>query len=122
MNISANSSTLSIRSAITAQCVRSEVLRLKPSQGSSSSFCVIWESLLDHLVVSLNGENLTLCNATGLQAQCCTHLSPGPQNNSQQYGIKDGKVKGDELSRSVMAEYQFIGESIDCSKFTVYIQ
>ncbi|XP_060796728.1 adhesion G-protein coupled receptor G5-like isoform X2 [Neoarius graeffei] len=117
IDVSANASTLSIRGSITAQCVRSEVLPLTTSQGNSSSFCVFWEPLLDQLMVKLDGKNFTLCSAHGLQTLCCTHLSPGHQKFSSQYGIENGSLHGDLLSSKVMADYGFNGERIDCKEF-----
>lgn len=117
INISANASTLSIHGSITAQCVHSKVQSLNAPRGSSSSFCVFWEPLLDKLMVQLDGKNFTLCNASGLQTQCCTHFSPGRQEISRVYGIEKGSLQGDLLSGKVMADYEFNGEWINCSKF-----
>ncbi|KAB5558751.1 hypothetical protein PHYPO_G00020870 [Pangasianodon hypophthalmus] len=114
INISANASTLSIRGSITAKCKRSQPLPLAASRGSSSSFCVYWEPLLDQLMLELNGESFSLCNARGLQTQCCTDLSLGRQRPSQLYGIKNGRVHGDVLTSNVMAEYEFTGQEINC--------
>ncbi|MCJ8737305.1 hypothetical protein PDJAM_G00022230 [Pangasius djambal] len=117
ISISASASTLSIRGSITAKCNRSELLALEASQGSSSSFCVYWEPLLDQLMLELNGKNSSLCNPSELQTWCCTHLSPGHQSHSQLYGVKNGNLHGDPLSDNVMAEYGFKGEKINCKEY-----
>lgn len=117
ITISANSSKLSIRGSITAQCVNSDVVSLEATGSSSSSFCVFWEPLLDQLMVKLNGKDFLLCKARELQTNCCTHLSPGSQIASSLYGIRNGSVLGDGLNSNVMALYEFQGEKIDCSKF-----
>ncbi|XP_026992389.2 adhesion G-protein coupled receptor G1 isoform X2 [Tachysurus fulvidraco] len=120
ISISANASTLSIRGSITAECDLSKErkpLSVKSPQGSSSSFCVIWEPLLDRLVVEVNKENITLCKARILQTHCCAHLSAGTQSASSMYGIQNGSVHGDVMSNSVMASYEFMGESINCKEY-----
>lgn len=116
INISANASTLSVRGSITARCVLARAQALNASRGSPSSFCVFWEPLLDRLVMKLNEESFILCDAGKLQRSCCTHLSPGHQTHSQVYGIVNSSLLGDPMRASVMAAYEFNGETIDCSK------
>lgn len=117
INISANASTLSVRGSITARCVLARAQALNASRGSSSSFCVFWEPLLDRLVMKLNEESFILCDAGKLQRSCCTHLSPGHQTHSQVYGIVNSSLLGDPMRASVMAAYEFNGETIDCKKY-----
>lgn len=115
--ISANASTLSVRGSLTAQCVESRRVALSASGESSSSFCVFWEPLLDRLMVKLNGKDFGFCEARGLQTHCCTHLSIGLQQTSLEFGIVNTSIHGDPVTSSTMAQYQFNGEQIDCSKF-----
>lgn len=117
INISATAGTLSIRGSVTTRCKKNETYKLQNPGSDSSSFCVFWEPLLDQLMVKVNSEYFTPCKAVELQPQCCTYLSPGQQESSQQYGIINGSVLGDTLSLKVMAAYEFKGEKLDCSTF-----
>ncbi|XP_058257258.1 adhesion G-protein coupled receptor G1 isoform X1 [Hemibagrus wyckioides] len=116
INISANASVLSIHGSIMANCKVTDRKSLT-NNFWNSSFCVIWEPLLDQLVVEVNSEKIPLCNSTGLQTTCCAHLSAGTQSLSKEYGIQYASVHGDRLSDNIMASYNFQGESINCKEY-----
>lgn len=117
IEISANESTLSIRGRITANCLRSSSIQLdsNPLQ-NQSHFCVIWEPLLDLLIVEVNGKNHILCEPKGLQGTCCTDLSLGKQKNAGLYGIVNGSTHGDIIRHDVVEIYTFEGDSINCKE------
>lgn len=117
ISISGNESTLSIWGSITAKCKQSATIPLDSSPlPNQSHFCVFWEPLLDLLIVEVNGKNRTLCGPNGLQGNCCTDLSQGPQKEGNLYGIVNGSTKGDILSHKFMEIYTFHGDSINCKK------
>ncbi|ROJ33175.1 Adhesion G-protein coupled receptor G1 [Anabarilius grahami] len=117
IEISANESTLSILGSITAKCTQSSSIPLnsKPLQ-NQSDFCVFWEPLLDLMIVEVNGKNHTLCKPEDLQENCCTNLSPGKQKNAGLYGIVNGSIHGDIITKNVMEKYTFEGQSINCKE------
>ncbi|KAK3562206.1 hypothetical protein QTP86_030344, partial [Hemibagrus guttatus] len=115
--VSANASVLSIRGSITANCQVTDKLNLLINRSMNSNFCVIWEPLLDQLVVNVNNKMFPLCNASGLQTTCCAHLSSGHQTMSKEYGIQNARVHDDGLSDKIMASYEFKGESINCKEY-----
>ncbi|XP_076880051.1 adhesion G-protein coupled receptor G1-like isoform X2 [Brachyhypopomus gauderio] len=113
ITISANGSTLTVQGSITAQCSNQSSWPLDSSQ-VPLHFCVIWEPLLDMLTLQVNGVNITLCHARGLQSSCCTHLSAKGQSKPSMYGIQDASVHGDPLSPKTIAEYSFQGDKANC--------
>ncbi|KAK7176570.1 hypothetical protein R3I93_000714 [Phoxinus phoxinus] len=117
IEISANESTLSIRGSITAKCTRSSSIHLDSNAlQNQSNFCVLWEPLLDLLIVEVNGNNHILCEPKGLQGSCCTDLSLGDQENASLYGIVKGSTRGDIIRDDVMETYTFKGGSINCKE------
>ncbi|XP_067307269.1 adhesion G-protein coupled receptor G5-like [Pseudorasbora parva] len=117
IEISANESTLSVRGSITAKCTQSSSIQLysNPLQ-NQSHFCVIWEPLLDLLIVEVNGKNHILCEPKGLQGTCCTDLSQGKIENAGLFGIVNGSIHGDIIRYAVMELYTFEGDSINCKE------
>lgn len=117
IEISANESTLSVRGSITAKCTRSSSIHLDSNAlQNQSHFCVLWEPLLDLLIVQVNGKNHSLCESKGLQESCCTDLSGGDQRKASLYGIMNGSIHGDVIRSDVMEMYTFDGGLINCSK------
>ncbi|XP_059385744.1 adhesion G-protein coupled receptor G5-like isoform X1 [Carassius carassius] len=117
IEISANESTLSIEGSITAMCTRSSSIPLisNPLQ-NQSHFCVLWEPLLDLLIVQVNGTNHTLCESHGLQKNCCTDLSQGIHTSAALYGIVKGSTQGDIIRYDAMEVYRFRGDTINCKE------
>ncbi|XP_072516986.1 adhesion G-protein coupled receptor G1 [Salminus brasiliensis] len=111
--ISANNSTLSVRSKITAHCSNSSFKTLSSSPGPTH-FCVFWEPLLDLLIIEVDRQNITLCESQGLQTTCCAHPSSGTQESAQQYGIVNASVHGDILTNNVISKFEFKGDQINC--------
>lgn len=116
--ISADETRLSIRGAITASHRQPGSIQLDSTQGSVSSFCVLWEPLVDHLQVEVNGKNHTLLKAAGLQKHCCTNISPGLDVLNQTfYGIVNGSMWTDVMSYNTRKAYSFFGQQINCGEF-----
>ncbi|XP_040892296.1 adhesion G protein-coupled receptor G3-like [Toxotes jaculatrix] len=117
LSVSANKSFLSIEGQITAQCARSEVIRLYglDSEGQSK-FCLHWEPLLDQLKLQVGGKNLTLCWPAGLQGSCCTDLSLGPNEPEALYGITGGSISTDVITHKTHTGFKFNGTSIECKE------
>ncbi|XP_067307256.1 adhesion G-protein coupled receptor G5-like [Pseudorasbora parva] len=117
MEISASESTLSVQGSITAKCTQSSSIQLdsNPLQ-NQSNFCVIWDPLLDLLIVEVNGKNHILCEPKGLQGTCCTDLSQGKTETAGLFGIVNGSAQGDIIRHAVMELYTFEGDSINCKE------
>lgn len=117
LSVSADRSSLSVRGRVTGRCRRDDVLPLGPlglQSEEDSDFCVYWEPLLDTLKLQIGGKNLTLCWPSRPRDSCCTDLSHGSNTPEAEYGIKDGKIRGDLVSSQTHMAYNFNGTFTDC--------
>lgn len=117
ISVSANGNTLSIDGQITAQCRRSDVIPLNhflPNTVEESYFCLYWEPLLDQLKLQLGERNLTLCWPSSVQGSCCTDLSHGSNTPEAPYGIMNGMIKTDTITKKILRAYNFDAASINC--------
>lgn len=116
--ISANETHLSIRGNIIARHQQNGSIQLDSTEGSLSPFCVLWEPLVDRLLVEVNRKNHTLLEAAGLKKHCCTDISPGPNVEDQTlYGIINGSMRTDVMSQRIRKAYRFHGAMINCGEF-----
>ncbi|XP_026233759.1 adhesion G-protein coupled receptor G5-like [Anabas testudineus] len=113
--ISANETYLSIDGQITSQCSRSEVISLKNHQEQQTEFCLYWDPLVDQMKLQVGGNNFTLCWPVRLQGSCCTDLSHGQNEPMASYGIRDGTVYTDLISKNTHKAYNFGGQPIQCT-------
>ncbi|CAJ1048467.1 adhesion G-protein coupled receptor G5-like [Xyrichtys novacula] len=114
--ISADRNSMSIDGRITSVC--SQVKELPLSENVSkleSHFCLYWEPLQDHLRLQFRGKYISLCPPDRLPDHtCCSHLSNGFKAPEAPFGIINGGVMGDVISRKIHTDYKFNGTPIAC--------
>ncbi|XP_061671063.1 adhesion G-protein coupled receptor G1 [Syngnathoides biaculeatus] len=118
--IAADESSLAVRGQITAQCRRTGVYQLDHqalgSEGETR-FCLHWEPLQDQLKLQVGVRNFTLCWPSGMPDSCCTYLSYGSNAPEDPYGISDGMIEDDIITRKTLTAYTFDGSSVKCTTF-----
>ncbi|KAM4743935.1 adhesion G-protein coupled receptor G5-like [Anableps anableps] len=117
IRVSANESSLSVRGSITASCNRTEVMSLDRygfHLVGDTDFCLTWEPLLDQLMLKVGETNLVLCPPSSPAQNCCTDLSPGPNEPEASYGITRGRIQTDHLKDQTVTGYNFKGEFTNC--------
>ncbi|KAM4596895.1 adhesion G-protein coupled receptor G5-like isoform 2-T2 [Fundulus diaphanus] len=117
ISVSANESSLSVKGSITAKCQRTDVIPLNKSGFASqgdTDFCLLWEPLLDQMMLEVGGRTLILCPPSSPAEKCCTDLSQGVNHPNASYGIVNGRIRTDHISHRTMTGYSFTGQNTSC--------
>ncbi|XP_077420083.1 adhesion G-protein coupled receptor G1 isoform X2 [Vanacampus margaritifer] len=120
ISIAADESSLSVRGQIAAQCRRSGLHRLDHQALDSdgeSPVCLYWEPLQDQLKLQVGVKNFTLCWPSGTPDSCCTYLSYSSNAPEAPYGIADGMIENDTITRKTLRAYTFDGTPVKCATF-----
>ncbi|XP_051918471.1 adhesion G-protein coupled receptor G5-like isoform X1 [Hippocampus zosterae] len=118
--IAADESSLAVRGQIAAQCRRSgthQLIRQALDSDGQSRFCLYWEPLQDQLKLQVGMRNFTLCWPSGMPDSCCTYLSYGSNAPEATYGISDGLIENDTVTRKTLTAYTFDGTAVKCATF-----
>ncbi|XP_049573044.1 adhesion G-protein coupled receptor G1 isoform X2 [Syngnathus scovelli] len=120
ISIAANESSLNVRGGIAAQCQHSGTYRLDRQtfhEDGETHFCLYWEPLQDQLKLQVGWRNFTLCWPSGMPDDCCTYLSYGSNAPEAAYGIVNGTIENDTVSRKTLTAYTFSGSAVKCATF-----
>ncbi|XP_057688691.1 adhesion G-protein coupled receptor G1 [Corythoichthys intestinalis] len=120
IGVAANESSLTVHGQIAAQCRRSGVYVLNHrglNKDGVTDFCLYWEPLQDQLKLQVGKRNLTLCWPSATPNSCCTYMSYTSNAPEAVYGIANGRLEGDVITRKTLTAYKFIGTEVKCATF-----